>query len=39
LRWMIYHHGYRDGWMGVRAGAMRAYYDVMLYSKFLNLKG
>jgi glycosyltransferase involved in cell wall biosynthesis len=38
LRWMIYHHGYRDGWMGVRAGAMRAYYDVMLYSKFLNLK-
>jgi len=35
LRWMIYHHGYRDGWMGVQAGAMRAYYDVMLYKKFL----
>ncbi|MFH0772911.1 MAG: glycosyltransferase family 2 protein [bacterium] len=35
LRWMIYHQGYKDGWVGVRAGAMRAYYDVMLYSKFL----
>ena len=37
LRWMIYHHGYRDGWVGVQAGAMRAYYDVLLYSKFLGL--
>ena len=35
LRWMIYHKGYRDGWIGIQAGAMRAYYDVMLYSKFL----
>lgn len=35
LRWMIYHNGYRDGWVGVKAGAMRAFYDVMLYSKFL----
>lgn len=35
LRWMIYHHGYRDGLVGVQAGAMRAYYDVMLYSKYL----
>lgn len=35
LRWMIYHHGYRDGFMGVQAGAMRAYYDVLLYYKFL----
>lgn len=34
-RWMIYHHGYRDGFTGVQAGLMRAYYDVMLYSKFL----
>ena len=36
LRWMIYHHGYRDGWVGVQAGAMRAYYDILLYSKFLS---
>lgn len=34
-RWMLYHHGYRDGFTGVQAGLMRAYYDVMLYSKFL----
>ncbi|MCX6732372.1 MAG: glycosyltransferase family 2 protein [Candidatus Roizmanbacteria bacterium] len=37
LRWMIYHHGYKDGWVGIKAGAMRAYYDIMLYSKFLRL--
>jgi glycosyltransferase involved in cell wall biosynthesis len=37
LRWMIYHHGYRDGWVGVQAGAVRAYYDILLYSKFLGL--
>lgn len=36
LRWMIYHKGYRDGWVGVQAGAMRAYYDVLLYYKFLH---
>ena len=35
LRWMIYHHGYRDGLRGVQAGLMRAFYDVLLYSKFL----
>jgi glycosyltransferase involved in cell wall biosynthesis len=34
-RWMLYHHGYRDGLTGVQAGLMRAYYDVMLYTKFL----
>lgn len=38
LRWMIYHHGYRDGIVGVRAAAWRAFYDVMLYWKFLNKK-
>lgn len=38
LRWMIYHHGYRDGMVGVRAAAWRAFYDVMLYWKFLNKK-
>ncbi len=35
LRWMIYHKGYIDGWTGVQAGALRAYYDLLLYSKFL----
>ncbi len=34
-RWMLYHQGYRDGLTGVQAGLMRAYYDVMLYTKFL----
>jgi len=38
LRWMIYHHGYRDGWSGVQAGYMRAYYDLLLYSKILRIK-
>lgn len=37
LRWMIYHHGYRDGLKGVEAGLARAYYDVQLYYKFLKL--
>jgi len=37
FRWMMYHHGYRDGWRGVQAGAMRAYYDILLYTKFLNI--
>ena len=35
LRWMVYHHGYRDGWIGLLAGLMRAYYEVLLYSKFI----
>jgi len=35
FRWMIYHHGYRDGWIGLLAGLMRAYYEVLLYSKFI----
>lgn len=35
LRWMIYHHGYRDGLVGLRAAAWRAFYDVMLYVKYL----
>lgn len=37
-RWMIYHHGYRDGWTGVQAGYMRAYYDFLLYSKIIRIK-
>lgn len=33
-RWMVYHHGYRDGLTGIQAAIMRAYYDVLLYTKF-----
>lgn len=36
LRWTLYHQGYKDGLVGILAGAMRAYYDVMLYFKILN---
>ena len=35
LRWMLYHHGYKDGWIGMQAGIMRAYYDALLYYKFI----
>lgn len=35
FRWMIYHHGYRDSWIGINAGLMRSYYDVLLYWKFI----
>lgn len=35
LRWMIWHHGYRDGLRGILAGAMRGWYEFLLYSKYL----
>ena len=35
LRWMIWHHGYRDGLRGIVAGAFRAWYEFMLYAKYL----
>lgn len=35
LRWFFYHHGYRDGITGVRAGMLRGYYDFLIYSKYL----
>lgn len=38
LRWMIWHHGYRDGLRGIVAAAFRAWYDFLLYSKYLELK-
>lgn len=38
LRWMIWHHGYRDGLRGVVAGAMRAWYEFILYAKYLEFK-
>ena len=38
LRWMIYHRGYRDGWTGVEAGYIRAYYDILVYTKYLGIK-
>lgn len=38
LRWMIWHHGYRDGLRGIVAGLFRAWYDFMLYSKYISYK-
>ncbi len=35
LRWMIWHKGFRDGWRGLVAGAMRGWYEWLLYSKYL----
>ena len=35
LRWMIWHHGYRDGLRGLVAGTMRGWYEYLLYSKYL----
>ncbi len=36
FRWMIWHHGYRDGIKGVIAGAMRGWYEFLLYKKYLS---
>ncbi|HLL61047.1 MAG TPA: glycosyltransferase family 2 protein, partial [Candidatus Nitrosocosmicus sp.] len=35
LRWMIWHHGYRDGLRGIIAASLRAWYEYLLYSKYL----
>lgn len=35
LRWMIWHHGYRDGIRGIVAGAYRGWYEYLKYSKYL----
>ncbi len=35
LRWMTWHHGYRDGLRGLLAGTMRSWYEYLLYSKYL----
>lgn len=35
LRWMIWHHGYRDGARGVIAGFLRGWYDFLLYGKYI----
>ena len=35
LRWMIWHKGYRDGTRGIIAGILRAFYDFLIYSKYL----
>jgi len=35
LRWTFWHHGYRDGWRGIVAGAMRGWYEYLVYSKYL----
>ncbi len=38
LRWMIWHRGYRDGLRGILAGAMRGWYEYLVYSKYLAQK-
>ncbi len=35
LRWMIWHHGYRDGIRGLVAAWYRANYDILLYRKYI----
>jgi glycosyltransferase involved in cell wall biosynthesis len=35
LRWMIWHHGYKDGIRGIVAGAYRGWYEYLKYSKYL----
>lgn len=38
LRWMIWHHGYRDGLRGVVAGIYRAMYEFIKYTKYIEKK-
>ena len=38
LRWMIWHLGIRDGLRGIVAGAMRSWYEFILYAKYLEKK-
>ncbi|MCR4326433.1 MAG: glycosyltransferase family 2 protein [Candidatus Roizmanbacteria bacterium] len=35
LRWILWHHGWRDGLRGIVAGALRAWYEFMVWSKYL----
>lgn len=35
LRWIFWNNGYRDGLRGIVAGGMRAWYEFMLYAKYL----
>ena len=37
-RWIIYHHGYRDGIWGIAAGFVRGWYDWLIYTKYVKLK-
>lgn len=37
LRWMFWHHGWKDGKRGIKAAFYRSYYDFLLYSKYLKL--
>lgn len=37
LRWIIWHHGYKDGTRGVIAGFLRGWYDFLVYAKYLQL--
>lgn len=37
-RWIIYHHGYRDGIWGIVAGFVRGWYDWLVYTKYLKMR-
>ena len=35
-RWIVYHHGYRDGFWGLVAGFVRGWYEWLKYTKYLS---
>ncbi len=35
FRWMLWHHGWRDGVRGIVAASMRAWYEFILWAKYL----
>ncbi|OGK08879.1 hypothetical protein A2767_05020 [Candidatus Roizmanbacteria bacterium RIFCSPHIGHO2_01_FULL_35_10] len=35
LRWTIWHLGIRDGWRGILSGLLRAWYEFILYKKYI----
>jgi len=34
-RWVFWHHGYRDGWRGIVASALRGWYEFLRFWKYL----
>lgn len=38
LRWLLWHHGYRDGMRGIVAALFRAWYEFLLWSKYIESK-
>ena len=35
LRWLLWHQGYRDGLRGIVAASMRAWYEFLLWAKYI----